>query len=157
MKVTLMACCLALSTAPAIAEDAPPWFCAIYSGCSPEEVAKAREWMAAQQADLRQRYNEQQALAVPVTKADLTLVCGSDTVNIWLGAGLLTWGVGEHRPVWRLDRVSAAEITFKRVSEYGQEDKFFDATGYIDRVTGRYSIDAAHTEPGHCEPAAAKF
>jgi hypothetical protein len=116
--------------------------------------------MAAQQADSRQRYNEQQALAVPVTKADLTLVCGSDTVNIWFGAGLLTWGVGEHRPVWRLDRVSAAEITFKRVSEYGQEDKFFDATGYIDRVTGKFSyktglVSGAGDPTGQCQPATA--
>jgi hypothetical protein len=123
-------------------------------------VAKAREWIAAQQADLRQGYKEQQALAVPVTKADLTLICGSDTVNVWFGAGLLSWGVGEHRPVWRLDRVSAAEITFKRVSEFGQEGRFFDAAGYIDRVTGKFSyetdlVSRASDQTGQCQPAAA--
>jgi hypothetical protein len=43
--------------------------------------------------------------------------------------------------------------------QLGEPASFFDANGHIDRVTGTYSrwIDASHTEPGHCEPAAAKF
>jgi hypothetical protein len=68
--------------------------------------------------------------------------------------------VGEHRLVWRLDRVSAAEITFKRLSEYeyGQEDKFFDVAGYIDRVTGNFSYRTdlvSGPATGQCQPATA--
>jgi hypothetical protein len=135
----------------------------------PEELARQRAKTDAGYAAAKRRYDEQEALPVPTTKADLTLCCetyGADaTVQVWFGAALLTWGAGEHREIWRLDRVSPAEITFKRVLSvwppYGSQEKptFFDANGNIDRVAGRYSrwIDAAHTEPGHCEPAAAKF
>jgi hypothetical protein len=126
----------------------------------------------ARYAAAKQRYDEQEALPVPPTKADLTLNCSTFgginwTIQVWFGAALLTWGTGEDRQIWRLDRVSPAEITFKRVLQDWPKGKgwepgreiFFDADGHIDRVAGDYSrwIDAAHTEKGHCEPAAPKF
>jgi hypothetical protein len=101
MKAALIACCLALaSAASAGAQSYDPYRGIICpaSGCSPEDIAYAHAQEAARQADLEQRYKEQQALAVPVTKADLMLVCGSDTINIWFGAGLLTWGGGRAPP-----------------------------------------------------------
>ena len=138
----------------------------------PEEVARQRAKTDARYAAAKRRYDEQQqALPVPTTKADLTLLCHSfydhTTVQVWFGAALLSWGTGEHREIWRLDRVSPAEITFKRLLAdwphydplYPGKPTLFDADGHIDRVTGSYSrwIDPAHTEPGHCEPAAPKF
>jgi hypothetical protein len=138
----------------------------------PEEVARQRAKTDAGYAAAKRRYDEQEALPVPITKADLTLNCDTFgfgyqnwTVQVWFGAALLTWGTGEHRERWRLDRVSPAEITFKRVLQdwppYGSRTQptFFDADGHIDRVTGDYSrwIDGAHTEKGQCKPAEAKF
>jgi hypothetical protein len=171
-KATLLVCCLALvSAAPAAEEEPFTIYDAICTdpgpGCTPEQVARARAHMAAYEAELERRYREQQSLTVPTIKPDLTLVCGNsnsdmfdDAVNIWFGAGLLTWGVGEPREVWRLDRVSAAEITFKRVTAY-QPGGFFDAKGHIDRVTGQFARDIArggqHTVSGECRPAATKF
>jgi hypothetical protein len=185
-KAALMACCLALASvlapAPAVSDYVspdticfkPPPSESETTPCDrlpPEEAARQRAKTDASYAAAKRRYDEQEALPVPTTKADLTLNCstlgGDWTVQVWFGAVLLTWGAGEHRQIWRLDRVSTAEITFKRVLEEWPhwepfkpvKPSFFDADGHIDRVTGTYSrwIDAAHTEPGHCEPAAAKF
>jgi hypothetical protein len=167
LTAALMVCGLALASgAPAAAQsnEYDPYrgiYCPA-AGCSPEDIAWARAQQAARQADLRRRYGEQQALTIPATKADLTLGCDGVTVQIWFDAGLLTWGVGADRKVWRLDKVLPAEITFKRVSEYPNEGGFFDAVGTIDRVSGGFSrgdsiYPSTPSDYGHCEPTAARF
>jgi hypothetical protein len=117
---------------------------------------------------LERRYNEQEARATPDTKADLTLLCGDQTVQVWVNAGMLTWDTAAHRQVWRLDRVGAAEIAFKRLGRYADNDilfasngllpsgpSFADLDGQIDRVSGAFSrSDGSH---GTCASAAAKF
>ena len=141
--------------------------------CSPEEVSRAGAHQAADEANRRadqeRRYKEQQALVIPATKADLTLLCGGQTVQVWFSAGLLTWGAGANRRVWRLDKVSPTEIIFKRVGDYDEGGGFttgphglFDAEGQIDRVSGRFSLSIPNGAPfidpqGACSPAAAKF
>jgi hypothetical protein len=190
MKAALMVCCLALaSAAPAAAQssekydpfrgiDCPPSGCPpieeglkdVYCSmetptppeCSPEDVAKSRAWYTAREADLRRRYDEQQALPVPATKADLTLDCNGDTVQVWFQAGLLAWGMGEKREVWRLDRVTPTEITFKRVSYFLVGGGLFDAKGHIDRVSGQFLHQTGlpgygNDATGWCKPAEPKF
>ena len=113
---------------------------------------------------LERRYDEQEARPTPDTKADVTLLCGDQTVQVWFNAGMLTWDTAAHRQVWRLDRVGAAEITFKRLGRYGTDltvglvksgPAFADLDGQIDRVSGAFSrSDGSH---GTCAPAAAKF
>ena len=113
---------------------------------------------------LERRYDEQEARATPDTQADITLLCDGQTVQVWFNAGLLTWDTAAHRQVWRLDRVGAAEITFKRLGRYGIDaipgfmqdgPSFSDPNGQIDRVSGAFSrSDGSH---GTCAPAAAKF
>jgi hypothetical protein len=116
---------------------------------------------------LERRYDEQEARVTPDTKADVTLLCDGKTVQVWFNAGLLTWDTAAHRHVWRLDRVGAAEITFKRLRRSGNfgtntmlnsiQDgpSFSDLNGQIDRVSGAFSLtDGSH---GACAPAAAKF
>jgi hypothetical protein len=158
----------AATAAPQSSEDPYRGIYCPPSGCSPEDLAWARAREADRQADLERRYKEQQALAaVPTSRADLTLVCGSDTVQIWFGAGLMAWGVGADQEVWRLDKVSPAEITFKRVASYVKLDpdpKSYGLTGYVDaegiinRVTGGFSrTNALGYDTGRCEPTPAKF
>jgi hypothetical protein len=161
MTAALLACGLALAfAAPAAAgwtED--PTDCTATPSpptCSPEDVAKQRTAQAAHEADLRRRYDEQQALTVPATKADLTLLCAGDTVQIWFQASLLAWGIGERREVWRLDRVTPTEITWKRVLQGSWTGRFFDATGYINRVTGQFSL-GTDVPAGQCGPVQPKF
>jgi hypothetical protein len=129
----------------------------------PEEVARQRAETDARDEDLKRRYDEQQSLTVPTTKPDLILVCGldQDTVNIWFAAGILTWGMGENREVWRVGSVSPVAITFKRVSYSAPgTGKLFDATGSIDRVSGQFLRDRGYSPylpGGLCKPAEAKF
>jgi hypothetical protein len=117
---------------------------------------------------LEHRYDEQEARATPDSKADLTLLCGGQTVQVWFNAGLLTWDTAAHRHVWRLDPVGAAEITFKRLGRYDDNDiliaslgllpsgpSFADLSGQIDRVSGAFALTDGSR--GTCAPAAAKF
>jgi hypothetical protein len=116
---------------------------------------------------LERRYDEQEARATPDTKADLTLLCDGQTVQLWFNAGLLTWDTAAHRNVWRLDRVRAAEITFKRLwrsCNFGTNTMlnsiqdgpgFGDLDGQIDRVSGAFALTDGSR--GTCAPAAAKF
>jgi hypothetical protein len=164
MTAALMACYLAAASA-AQGATAPPASNPLCSdapqtpGCSPEDLAKARVAHAANEADLERRYKEQQALTVPATKTDLTLLCDGYAVNVWFSASLLTWGMGENREVWRVDSVSSVQISFARVSGTGT-GKFFDATGSIDRVSGWFSRDQGiypYPPRGQCAPAVPKF
>jgi hypothetical protein len=123
----------------------------------PEEVARQRADTDARYAVLNRLYDEQEALSVPATKADLTLLCDYSTVQIWFRAGLLTWGMGANRAVWRLDRVSPTEITFSHVwPSYSGDGLFSQSNGYIDRVTGSYGRNF-ESEKGDCKPAEPKF
>jgi hypothetical protein len=117
---------------------------------------------------LEHRYDEQEARATPDSKADLTLLCGGQTVQVWFNTGLLTWDTAASRQVWRIDHAGTVEITFKRLGRYGDNDifiasngllpggpSFADLNGQIDRVSGAFSLtDGSH---GTCAPAAAKF
>jgi hypothetical protein len=140
----------------------------------PEEVARQRAETDASYAALEGRYKEQGPLTVPTTKADLTLLCEarpphsrtttSSTVQVWFGASVLAWGTGQDRDVWRLDRVSPAEITFNQVSldwpswppAPGEKPDLTEARGHIDRVTGDYSR-SSYGEVGECKSAEPKF
>jgi hypothetical protein len=76
---------------------------------------------------------------------------------------MLTWDTAAHRQVWHIDRVGAAEITFKRLWRNGLDPvpgfikdgpSFADLDGQIDRVSGAFSLtDGSH---GACTPATAK-
>jgi hypothetical protein len=142
---------------------------------SPQEVAQQRARTDTLDADYERRYEAQEALPIPTSKADVTLICNGLTVQVWFGAGVLAWGTGEagrYSVVWTLDKVTPAEINFERVrmdylSSKGEVPRSFSqAEGHIDRVTGRYSLFGAGSssnyyggpnEVGRCEAAAPKF
>jgi hypothetical protein len=113
---------------------------------------------------LERRYDEQEARATPEAKADLTLLCDGQTVQVWFNTGMMTWDTAARRQTWHINKAGAAEITFKRLARYDTAPvprlppsgpSFADLDGQIDRVSGAFSrSDGSH---GTCAPAAAKF